>query len=212
MRSAPPLGYELRVLEDSKTIFEKDIAIQMRDGIRLYADLYRPIDSIAAKTPTLVLFFPFGKHGAVPAELFKNMGVDFSRLSKYTRWELPDPLKWCPEYQYSLLIVDARATWHSEGEIAYWFSPEEGRDGYEIVEWTAQQSWNTGKVGWGAISYFAMSAYQVAALKPPHLAAIMLWEGISDTYREVCSVGGIPTPTFQHFWMGRTGNGLSYCE
>ncbi|KAG5807193.1 hypothetical protein H9Q74_007897 [Fusarium xylarioides] len=116
------------------------------------------------------------------------------------------------EYQYSLLIVDARGTWWSEGEAAYYFSPEEGRDGYDIVEWVSHQSWNTGKVGWGAVSYFAMPAYQVAVLKPPHLTAIMPWEGISDIYREVNVVGGIPTVTFQHFWMNPTGNGLGANE
>ena len=149
----------------------------MRDGVRLYADLYRPIDSIAESTPTIVLFAPFGKHGAVPRELFHDMGVDFGRLSPYTRFECPDPFKWCAEFEYSLLFVDARATWHSEvsefasgrlgslklflesvvtlvcslstnisfplaqGEIAFWFSPEEGRDGYDIVEWIAKQPW-----------------------------------------------------------------------
>ncbi|KAF5568407.1 family hydrolase [Fusarium phyllophilum] len=140
------------------------------------------------------------------------MGIDTSKQSEYTLWELPDPLVWCAEYQYSLLIVDARGTWWSEGEAAYYFSPEEGRDGYDIVEWVSHQSWNTGKVGWGAVSYFAMSAYQVAVLKPPHLTAIMPWEGMSDIYREVNVVGGIPTVTFQHFWMGLTGNGLGANE
>lgn len=65
------------------------------------------------------------------------MGVDFSSLSSHTIWELPDPIKWCGEYKYSLLVVDARATWWSEGEAAYYFSPEEGRDGYDVVEWVA---------------------------------------------------------------------------
>lgn len=57
-----------------------------------------------------------------------------------------------------------------------------------------------------------MSTYQVAALKPPHLAAIMPWEAISDIYREVNVVGGIPSTSFQYFWMKLTGNGLSRCE
>lgn len=57
-----------------------------------------------------------------------------------------------------------------------------------------------------------MSVYQTAVLKPPHLAAIMLWEGISDVYREVCSVGGIPNVSFQSLWMDMTGNGLQECE
>ncbi|KAL9562749.1 hypothetical protein ACKAV7_013101 [Fusarium commune] len=209
---APPLKHETRVLEDGNTVFEKDIPIPMRDGVKLYANLFRPVDRIAAQTPTIVLFSPFGKHGAIPPQLYKNMGVDTSKLSKYTMWELPDPYVWCGKFQYSLLVVDARGTWWSEGEAAYYFSPEEGRDGYDIVEWTAQQTWNTGKVGWGAVSYFAMSTYQVAALKPPHLTAIMPWEGMSDIYREVNLVGGIPTIGFQHFWMNLTGNGLGKYE
>jgi predicted acyl esterase len=102
MRPAPPLKHEVRVLEDNKTVFEKDIGIVMRDGVKIYADLYRPIDSIAAKTPTIVLFSPFGKHGGVPLELFQNMGVDFSHASKYTQWELPDPFAWWHKHASSV--------------------------------------------------------------------------------------------------------------
>lgn len=57
-----------------------------------------------------------------------------------------------------------------------------------------------------------MSIYQTAVLKPPHLAAIMPWEGISDLYREVNTVGGIPNVSFQSLWMDITGNGLKECE
>jgi predicted acyl esterase len=57
-----------------------------------------------------------------------------------------------------------------------------------------------------------MSAYHVAALQPPHLTAIMPWEGISDIYREVNVVGGIPGTPFQQMWMKLTGNGLSEVE
>jgi hypothetical protein len=138
---APPLQHELRVLEDGKTLFEKDVAIPMRDGVRLYANVFRPVDKIAGETPSIIYFSPFGKHGAVPTAFFKNMGVDFDKLSKYTLWELPDPLVWAGKYGYSLIIVDTRATWWSEGEAAYYFSPEEGRDGFDIVEWVAKQPW-----------------------------------------------------------------------
>lgn len=117
------------------------MSITMRDGIKIYADVFRPVDTIAAKTPTIVFFGPFGKHGAVPPQMFKNMGVDFSNLSKYTRWELPDPLVWCGKYHYSMLLVNPRGTWWSEGDAAHYLSPEEGRDGYDVVEWAAQQEW-----------------------------------------------------------------------
>src|SRR6185503_5158321 len=47
------------------------------------------------------------------------------------------------------------------------------------------------KVGINGISYYAMNQWQVAALKPPHLAALCIWEGSSDYYRELCRHGGI---------------------
>ncbi|GAM88184.1 hypothetical protein ANO11243_062150 [Dothideomycetidae sp. 11243] len=212
LKSAPDLQHEVSVLEGGRVEMEKDVAITMRDGVRLYADVYRPISSIAAKTPTIIFFAPFGKHGAVPREKFQNMGVDFGKLSKYAFWELPDALRWCGDFEYSFLMVDPRGTWWSEGGEANYFSPEEGRDGYDIVEWTAKQNWCTGAVGWGAVSYYAMSIYQTAVLKPPHLKAIMAWEGISDIYREVNMPGGIPNVAFQQLWMDMTGNGLGLAE
>lgn len=140
MQPAPPLKHETVELEGGKVLFEKDIAITMRDGATLYADLYHPTPALADKTPTLIHFAPFGKHGAVPREKFQNMDVDFGKLSKYTKWELPDPLRWCGEFGFSLLSIDPRGTWWSEGEANH-LSPEEGRDGYDIVEWAAEQSW-----------------------------------------------------------------------
>jgi len=142
LKPAPDLKHEVIELDGGDVTMEKDVAITMRDGIRLYADVYRPKTEIAAKTPTIVFFAPFGKHGAVPREKFTNMGVDFSKLSKYTLWELPDPLVWCREYQYSLINVDPRGTWWSEGGEANYFSPGEGRDGYDVVEWIAEQYWS----------------------------------------------------------------------
>ncbi|KIX08709.1 uncharacterized protein Z518_03366 [Rhinocladiella mackenziei CBS 650.93] len=209
---APDLKHEMFELDGGKVIFEKDVAITMRDGVKLYADIYRPAARIAERTPSLVFWSPFGKHGAVPRALFKNMGVDFDKLSPYTFFELPDPFLWCSQYHYSFVRVDPRATWWSEGTEATYFSPQEGRDGYDVVEWAALQPWSTGDIGWGAVSYYAMSAYQTAALNPPHLKALLLWEGISDIYREVNCVGGIPSVPFQYLWMNLTGQGLGRSE
>ncbi|KAF5009462.1 hypothetical protein FDECE_4316 [Fusarium decemcellulare] len=159
---APALGNKTTLLEDGKTLFEKDVPI---------------------------------------------------KLSKHTHWELPDPLLWCGEWGYSFLVVDPRGTWWSEGDASHHFSPEEGRDGYDIVEWAAQQNWSTGNLGWGGgVSYYAMSAYQTAVLRPPHLKALIIWEGISDVYREVNAPGGIPNLPFQQFWMNMTANGLGLSD
>jgi uncharacterized protein len=71
------------------------------------------------------------------------------------------------------------------------WSPRETQDLYQCIEWAGTQPWSNGKVGINGISYYAMNQWQVAALKPPHLAALCIWEGASDYYREVCRHGGI---------------------
>jgi predicted acyl esterase len=55
-------------------------------------------------------------------------------------------------------------------------------DGYACVH---------GKVGLNGISYYAMNQWQAAALQPPHLAAICVWEGAADYYRDLSHHGGI---------------------
>ena len=72
-----------------------------------------------------------------------------------------------------------------------WFDEKERTDGYDLIEWIAAQPWCTGKVGMNGVSYFSMVAKRVAALKPPHLAAIFSPYGFTDGYRDVLYRGGI---------------------
>jgi predicted acyl esterase len=74
--------------------------------------------------------------------------------------------------------------------MALW-SPQEAEDFYDCIEWAGVQSWCNGKVGLNGISYYGMNQWQVAALQPPHLAAICVWEGASDFYRDLSHHGGI---------------------
>src|SRR5208337_4318913 len=85
----------------------------------------------------------------------------------------------------------SRGMWYSEGDATF-ISPEEGEDLYDLIEWAGTQPWSNGKVGLSGVSYLAFAQWHVAALQPPHLAAINPWEGWSDTYREVAYQGGIP--------------------
>src|SRR6185437_1956024 len=62
--------------------------------------------------------------------------------------------------------------------------------------------WSTGKVGINGISYYAMNQWTVGALRPPHLAALCIWEGSSDYYRELCRHGGILSD-FLNSWHPR---------
>lgn len=131
---APDLEHGMHVLDGRRVVLEKDVGIPMRDGITLYAHIYRPHPSLGERSLSIISFAPFGKRGAVPREKFRNIDVDFSRLSKYTYWELPDPIRWCGKWGYSFVSVDPRGMWWSEGDAAHYFSPEEDRDGYDVVE------------------------------------------------------------------------------
>jgi predicted acyl esterase len=79
-------------------------------------------------------------------------------------------------------------------------SDEEARDFYDAVEWSASEPWSNGRVAVMGISYFAMNAWRVAAAQPPHLVAIVPWEGAVDTYRDAGRHGGIYSNAFNERW------------
>jgi len=67
---------------------------------------------------------------------------------------------------------------------------------FDVIEWAAQQTWSSGKVGLLGISYYAASQWGVAALQPEGLEAIIPWEGFSDYYRDAVRHGGIANNQF----------------
>ena len=71
------------------------------------------------------------------------------------------------------------------------FSPRETRDFYNCIEWAGIQPWSNGKIGLNGISYYAINQWHVASLQPPHLAAMCIWEGAADWYRDMTHHGGI---------------------
>ena len=109
--------------------------------------------------------------------------------NKYQNWELFDPEKWVPE-GYILVRVDSRGAGRSPGQLEVW-SPREAKDIAACVEWCGTQTWSSGKVAIHGISYYSMNQWQAAHHKPKHLAALCIWEGSSDYYRELARHGGI---------------------
>jgi len=192
----PGLGY--RVSRENGMIVERDVAVPLRDGVKLYIDIHRPEGAEAV--PALIAWSPYGKHRPFQYEYFyKNADVRQEWISPYTLFEGPDPLYWVPR-GYAIVHVDVRGTWGSEGDATYW-NHDEGLDGYDVVEWLATQSWCSGKVGMTGVSYLAIAQWQIAATRPPHLAAICPWEGLSDMYREFAFHGGIPETAFSPIWQ-----------
>jgi predicted acyl esterase len=193
-----PFGYT-RTVADGMVI-ERDVAVAMRDGVKIYIDLFRP-ENAKGDLPAIIAWSPYGKSAPKGGyERFENNGgVKPEWISKYAAFETPDPLYWCRQ-GYAFINADSRGVWNSEGDATFW-SSDEAEDFYDLIEWSAAQAWSNGKVGAAGVSYFAIVQWQVAALQPPHLAAINPWEGYSDSYRERAKHGGIPEISFMPHWL-----------
>ncbi|ROM53523.1 hypothetical protein BK648_07685 [Pseudomonas poae] len=189
-------------------VIERDVEVVLRDGIKIYIDLYRPDTN--EPVPVLLSWNPYGKHSPQDMSKLPGTGVDCSKLSKYTTWEAPDPVWWSAN-GYALILPDPRGIFHSEGDATFW-NHAEAEDEYDLIEWAGTQEWSNGKVGLAGVSYLAVSQWLVASHKPPHLAAINPWEGFSDIYREVCFHGGIPETGFVPWWQEGVEFGLSHVE
>lgn len=127
---------------------EKNVAVPMRDRAVLRADVLRPRES--GKFPVLVYRTPYGKDAA---------------QQEYTTF------RHAVERGYAVVIQDVRGLHQSEGE----FRPyeNEGRDGYDTIEWAASQSWSNGVVGTFGLSYPGAVQWLAAVESPPHLKAMV---------------------------------------
>ena len=134
-------------------IIEYDTAVRMRDGIEIYADVFRP-DS-PELVPPIIGWGPYGKHGAVKYDIFPKHGVDPAWTSKYAGFEAPDPLYWT-RHGYAVINVDPRGMWNSQGDATF-YSSQEARDVYDFIEWAGTQPWSNGKVGMSGVSYLAIT-------------------------------------------------------
>ncbi|MFL5089687.1 MAG: CocE/NonD family hydrolase [Xanthobacteraceae bacterium] len=174
---------------------EWDAAIEMDDGVVLRADVFRPIAD--GRYPVILSYGPYAK-GLAFQEGYKSAWTRMTAAypetaegssNKYQNWELVDPEKWVPD-GYAIVRVDSRGAGRSPGILEVW-SPREAKDLHDCVEWAGTQPWSKGKVAISGISYYAMNQWHVAPMRPPHLAALVIWEGSSDYYRELARHGGI---------------------
>ncbi len=127
----------------------------------------------------------------------KHPDVTARSSNLYQSWEVVDPEKWVP-HDYACVRVDSRGAGCSPGLIDH-FSPRETKDFYDCIEWAGVQPWSNGKVGLNGISYYGINQWHVASLEPPHLAAMCIWEGAADWYRDMTHHGGILC-TFWENW------------
>ena len=176
-------------------VIDYNLAVPLRDGIRILVDLHRPAGAAGeADLPTLLSWSPYGKHARSNQVFWPASGVRPEWLSPLTPFEGPDPAMWC-KAGYAVVVADPRGAWLSEGDFHH-NGIQEGEDCFDAIQWLADRPWSNGKVGMTGVSYLAAVQYLVAPLRPPALAALNPWEGFSDWYREFAYHGGIPETGF----------------
>lgn len=190
-------------------VCERDVGVKMRDGVTLYADFYKPLH-YTGKLPVIISWSCYGKRpNEYNADNFKIMGVPPKTVSPMAKFESADPGFWC-RYGYCVANVDPRGVGYSEGDCEL-FNTEDGLDGYDFIEWCAQQDWCNGHVALAGNSCVAMTQWRIASTQPPHLSCIAPWEGTSDQYRESVREGGILGLKFPRSAVGGVV-GLGYVD
>ena len=167
-------------------IVDRNVAIRMRDGISIRADVYRPDEP--GRYPALYAVSPYQK--------------DLAGLPAYPAflWRETGPIEWYVQQGYVYVLADARGTGASDQGVWEYFGPEERTDLYDAIEWIAGQDWCTGKVGMIGQSYFGMAQWSAAIQAPPSLTCIAPYDAKIDHYRDGQFHGGIPAFGLPIIW------------
>ena len=149
----------------SETIrIEGHVAVPMRDGVKLYADVYRPRRE--GRFPTLITRTPYG----VQRDGMHEAVIRFA------------------QHGYAVVVQDTRGRYESEG--AWDPFRNEANDGFDTVEWAAGQAWSNGKVGMHGGSYLGHVQWQAATMAPPHLTTIFPVLASTSIYHNTFFHGG----------------------
>jgi putative CocE/NonD family hydrolase len=134
--------------QDSTIVRDTNVAVPMRDGVVLRADVWRP--AAPGPYPTLVYRTPYDKRDALAASSTARKAVARG---------------------YAVVLQDVRGRYASDGDfLAY---QQEGHDGYDTIEWAAAQPWSNGSVGTYGLSYPGAVQWLAAIESPPHLKAMV---------------------------------------
>ncbi len=148
-------------------VVSKNVMVPMRDGAEMATDVYLPVTDGAPGAgpfPVLLSRTPYGKDGsAADGQFFAERG-------------------------YAVAIQDVRGRYDSEG--TYYIYVNEGKDGYDAVEWAARQPWSNGSVGTFGGSYLAATQNALAVENPPSLKGMFVVVGTSNYFEDGMARGG----------------------
>jgi putative CocE/NonD family hydrolase len=164
-----------RAADPFAVTFEPDVAMKTRDGVTLYADVFRP--KADGRFPVLLQRTPYGKSNDISIAL---RGAARG---------------------YVMIVQDVRGRFASEGE--WYVFKHESEDGYDAVEWAAALPYSNGKVGMFGGSYVGATQMLAAIAHPPHLAGICPFVTGSNYHENWTYQGGAFEQWFSESWTSR---------
>ena len=174
-----------------------DVPIAMDDGLVLRADVFRPAkDGRYPGHPDLrpLRQGPRASRTAIPSAwermARKHPDVTAGSSNLYQSWEVVDPEKWVP-HDYACVRVDSPRLPAARRASSIISRRARPRISTTASNGRARSPGRSGKVGLNGISYYGINQWHVASLQPPHLAAMCVWEGAADWYRDMTHHGGI---------------------
>src|SRR5918997_5400025 len=154
----------------------------MPDGARLAARMWLPEEAAAVPVPAILEYIPYRRR-------------DRTRL----RDESMHP--YFAAAGYAAIRVDMRGSGDSDGVLHDEYLEQELQDACDVIAWLARQPWCDGNVGMMGKSWGAFNSFQVAALRPPALKAIIPVMGTDDRWEEDIHFRGGVMAT-DNFWWG----------
>lgn len=165
--ASPPAGAALEPFQPAEP--ERQY-ISMRDGVRIYLEVYKP-DVPGASFPTLLLRTPYDNVLVPPETRGKKLFPEFVSRG------------------YAVVRAEVRGTGISEGKFG--FLARDGEDGCDTIAWILEQPWCDGNIGTMGHSYLGMNQFPVAGRKPPGLKAMFVGVTGADLYAEMAYPGGV---------------------
>jgi putative CocE/NonD family hydrolase len=180
---------------------QTDLTCETRDGIELAADVYLPDEE--GEYPALLAYSPYGKNIQDSVRFLPKQSREQSTMWDGTI-EAGD-IRYITDNEYAHVIADVRGTGDSGGQTVGFFD-KAGQDGYDLVEWIADQPWCDGQVGGVGRSWFGTNQLLLAAANPPSLVGVFPSGVFTDLYREFAYHGGILNMFLYGLWDGRHGD------
>ncbi len=189
-----------------------EVRVPTRDGSYLLADIYRPVQD--GRYPAILRLSVYGRSFGTGSNCtladrqrsegredrwFEDRPSELGPMLRYAENAVSaNSTDWVPR-GYVVVRLDGRGVGSTPGRLEP-FSRQEAEDYYDAIEWSAVQPWCTGAVGLLGASYAATNQWNVAALEPSSLRAMIPWASDADAYRDLAYPGGIFNEGYRRGW------------